>query len=216
MSTDSNQRSCLPTTCTNLSEPTKTKIKISTGVIVFIGLLLMCILLPLSFSYIDYYDIAFKKNTVTNDVIENKVYGVGRYLWSPSHTPFKFSSVYQRISYRGSDLLVFSKRGLEFQIEVDAYYKINQTNVIPIFKDFGQGYDERFRDAIKASIKNTAPLFTLEEYLTQREKITRVMHNDVNKNLHSLHIHIEPYKFTVLRINFPDAIKNKSLQTAVQ
>lgn len=191
-------------------------ILITCGVVCGIGILLAIFLLPFSFSYIEFNEFAFKKDTITNNVDESQTYTAGRYLWGPSFQPVTFPSIYKQFKYKGSDLAVFSDQGLEFNLDCDVYYRINQDDLAAIFSDFGTSYETRFRDALKASIKNTGPLFKVDDYIIQRKNITRTMLTNMNEDLAGLHLHIDPYKFLMLQINFPQIIKNKFLQTAIQ
>jgi hypothetical protein len=50
-----------------------------------IGIILLVILLPLSFSYLDYYHYGFLRRRTTGRVNLNPVYEVGRYFVGPDH-----------------------------------------------------------------------------------------------------------------------------------
>ena len=181
-----------------------------------IGLLLMLILVPLSFSYVEWDEMAFKKNVLTNVVDDSQVYLSGRYLWGPTFEALTFPRTFQLIQYRNNDLLIFSGKGLEFSIEIDVYYKLDPQKLQQIFSNFGTNYHERFKDAIRASLKNSAPLYSVDDYITKREEIIQFMFVELNHDLEPFNLSIELHKLLLHRIIFPEIIKNKFLQTAVQ
>ena len=181
-----------------------------------IGVILLIVLLPVSYNYIEYYEIGFKKNTVSNTVDISQVYGPGRYLWAPEDSVVTFPSTYQHIEFLDDDLLVFSQTGLEFNLEADIYYRLTEENLANIYQDFGTNYHDRFVEAIRASIKNTAPNFSVDEFVRNRTDITQIMFNNINNDLADLNIKIDENKFFLGRISFPDLVKNVFLNTAVQ
>jgi len=181
-----------------------------------LGVLLLVILLPLSFTYVDYNEVAFKKSTTDNKVDTTRSYHTGRYFWGLTTTAVRFPSVYQHISYREDDLLVFSKQGLEFSLECDVFYRLEEMYLPEIFSEFGVAFSSRLYDAIRASIKNTAPEFEVNDYLKNRTEIAETFLTNLNADLQLLHINVQPYKFLLQYLDFPENLKQKFLSTAVQ
>lgn len=86
-----------------------------------VGLLLTIILVPLSFSYVEYYEYGLAKRKSTGSVRTDRVYPRGRYSLGPDMTFLK----YQADSHHKDDsFLVFSAGagedsvGLEFRVQV--------------------------------------------------------------------------------------------------
>lgn len=178
-----------------------------------------------SISYVEWNELAFQKNTLSNVVDKDQVYTNGRYFWGPSITKLTFPSIFQKISYRGNDLLVFAggedenntaAAGLEFGIECDVYYRLNPDDLKEIFNDFGTAYHERFVDTIKASIKNTAPEFSVDDYVNNRQEIAERMREEINNDIERLNLAIEPHKFMLLRIVFPARVLQKFEATVMK
>lgn len=186
------------------------------GCLLITGVILMIILLPLSFAYIEYNEIAFKKNTISNRVDTSEVYANGRHMWGPAYDKIAFTSTYQLESFSGTELSVFSSNGLDFPIEVDVYYKLEPENLALIFDDVGTAYEERLRALIESSLKNTATKFEVDDYVTNRTNITQAMYDGLNVDLAELFISIEPYKFLLKKVAFPDDVDQVFLNTAVQ
>ena len=54
------------------------------------GVLLIVILVPLSFSYLEYYEYGLKQRKSTGSVLTDKVYSVGRYFIGPDFRFVKY------------------------------------------------------------------------------------------------------------------------------
>jgi regulator of protease activity HflC (stomatin/prohibitin superfamily) len=89
-------------------------------------------------------------------------------------------------------------------------------NLPAIFSEFGLGFSTRLYDAVKASIKNTAPEFDVNDYLNNRTEIADLFLVNLNADLQLLHIDVKPYKFLLQYLDFPENLKQKFLSTAVQ
>jgi len=190
--------------------------KVCLGTCGCIFIFIIILLVPLSFSYVDYDKNAFKKNTMTNKVNTDDVYTNGRYFWGINYRPVTFPRFYNKIELRGNDILIFSDNGLEFSIECDLFYKLDPGNLSNIFTKFGNNYHSRIVDEIKASIKNTGPQYSVEKYILNMSVIHKAIVNNLNHDLSDFHIFIQPNMFFILRIVYPSSLKNKFLETAIQ
>jgi len=192
------------------------KFWVTCSIFTCIGVILVVILVPLSFSYVDYDELAFRRNTLSNFVDQDEVFHNGRYFWGLTSRPLTFPSIFQRFEYRGTDLEVFSAGGLAFMLDVDLYYRLNPSDLSNIFTDFGTEYDSRIRDEAIASIKNTATMFSVDDFVINRPQIVDRMFENLNRDLEQVHVQIEPEKLLLRRIIFPDNIRTIFLRTAVQ
>lgn len=192
------------------------------GLIAFISMLLLVILLPPSLSYIRYNQYAFKKNTISNFVDQSQVYENGRHFWGLFQEPVLFPKTFQRVSFNGNDLMVFSRgsqegeTGLEFALECDVFYRLGKENISDIYTKFANTYQDRFVDAIRASVKNSAPNYQVDEYITHRHIIEEAIAQELNHDLADLHFGIENWKFMLRRTVFPSKIRDIFLKTSVQ
>ena len=190
--------------------------------LVGVGLLIAIIGIPTSFFYIGYNEYAFQKNTLTNFVDTTTVYTEERQFWGWFREKISFDKTYQVVSFRGDDLMVFSRgneegeTGIEFSIDCDVFYRLGTENLSSIYTDMALTYPDRIKDEIFASIKKSAPKFSLPEYFSKRPEIEQTMLDDLNENLAELFIGFEPRKFSLLRTVFPPENDAIYLNTAVQ
>jgi regulator of protease activity HflC (stomatin/prohibitin superfamily) len=184
------------------------------GILLFIGTLLLLILLPLSFSYVEYDQYALKKNNIENTVeVDGSVYEVGRYYWGVEHVPLAFSRQYKKVTEKFS---IFPANGLEFDINVVFFYKLQKDNLGKIYKAFGTVFDNQVVNRANAKIKNTAPGFSLEQYITHRPLITETLYNSLHPDLNSIFIDMPVDKFYLAEVSIPNEIKQRDLDAAVQ
>jgi regulator of protease activity HflC (stomatin/prohibitin superfamily) len=191
-------------------------VKVGLIIVTIIGLLLLVILLPLSFTYVEYDEYAFKKSTVDNKVDTGKTYKTGRYFWGLTRTAVTFPSTYQYITYRERDVQVFSADGLVFNLDVDIYYKLEEENLPNIFKTYGLLWKDRLIDTIKAALKNKAAEYTVDEYIRNRTQLSGEFLTRLNDDLSKMFIGVKPFKLMLLYFEFPESLRSKFLSTAVQ
>ena len=77
--------------------------------VIAVGFLLLVILLPLSFSYVEYHEYGLLQRKSTGKVDTTKVYGSGRYAVGPDYTFLKYRA--DAHSLQLDDLSVFSSSG---------------------------------------------------------------------------------------------------------
>lgn len=171
-------------------------------------------LLIASFTYVEYNEYAFKKNTLKNEVETNRVYRNGRYLWGPNMDTILFRKDYQYINFK--DLSVSDSDEKSFNIDASFFYKIKKGKLKELYSKFGTSYHSTIESKAQSTLKNTAPLYTIEQYLNNRTHITKVMNTNITEELHSIWIDLEEYKFFIKKITLQDTTINKYLDIAIQ
>jgi len=184
-----------------------------TWVVLFIGVLLMLILIPLSYSYVEYDAWAFKKNELSNEVDLNTVYSNGQYHWGPSFDALNFPRGYQREEL---NLSIFPQNGLEFDIDIVFFWRIQPLKLKELFQQFGQSYRSQIESRANAKIKNRAPDFTVEQYIQERPLITEQLHLALKQELDLIFIDVPADKFFLLNVNLPQTVRTRDLDTAVR
>lgn len=183
------------------------------GVLLFVSTILLLVMLPLSFSYVEYDQWALKKHTVENTVELDQTYDVGRYFWGVDRTPLVFSRQFKKVT---EDFSIFPSNGLEFDINVVFYYRLQKDNIGKIYKAFGTAIHNQVVNRANARIKNIAPRFTLEEYITNRPVITHALHTGLVSELANIWVDVPFDKFYLAEVKIPNEIKQRDLDAAVQ
>lgn len=186
-----------------------------TSVLVGLAIILIPTMTTVSVSYVERNMYAFRKNLVTNQVDET-VYSSGRYFWGSTYSPIQFDGEYIRIHYPASELSVFSSNGLEFGIGINIYYRLLPSNLRLIFNQFGTAYNVTFINIIKAAIKNIAPIFAADQYVSNRTLVSDTFLGAVNTALVAVGINVAADRFMMMGVSFPSSVSDRYLNTAVQ
>jgi len=186
-----------------------------------IGILVcLLILLPLSFSYIDYYDYGLKQRKSTGRVDTNKVYSSGRYFTGPDMKFLKYPAD-QHILHL-EDLAVFSDGGddsvgLTFYIDIDLTYGIKENEVGQLHKELAKNYEYIVQSRTNEAIKNSAINITFSDYFEKRRYVEAQFRSAVQTSWNvppQLHVILD--QFHVGRIMIPESVASKQLEALVQ
>lgn len=138
-------------------------------VLFIIGLLLLIIILPISFGYLNYYEFGVVRNKITGAVSLDRVYDSGRYVIGPSYEfkRFQADAHFQYVD----NVKVFTSDKLEVGLSAWYQYFLIQ-NQLPYLH---QKYDIYYHDKVKRkgndAIKNVATRFTTRDVVKQRLKL---------------------------------------------
>lgn len=183
------------------------------GVLCFIAVLLICIMVPVSFSYVDRNKIAFKKNTATNDVDRSQVYSNGRYFWGLARSPVSFPSNYLKVDLTNSQgLTVFTDGGQSVNIDFVFWYRIDPAKLNDLYSAFGTSYHDRIVGIAKAELRNAAPSFTLSQYLNDRSNVSTLYFTKLQSQLQTkAFITLDASKFLLQHIQLPSTVLTQKL-----
>lgn len=178
-----------------------------------VTVILICVLVPLSFSYVRFDEYALKKHTIDNTVDLENSYDMGRYYWGVIYEPLTFNRHYQRVTESFS---IFPSSGIEFTIEIIFYYQVRKNHIGDLYRSFGTAYNDQVINRANAKIKNTAPLFDLDAYIKNRQAVTNALHAAVVEELNLIWIDLPRDKFHLSKVNIPDQVRQKDLDAAIQ
>ena len=114
-----------------------------------IGLLLLVILLPLSFSYVEYHQYGLKQRKSTGTVDVTKVYDSGRYAIGPDYKFLTYQADAHVLDL--DELSVFSASGgdnsigLEFVLHVHLTYTLQKDKIGELHKSMASSYHDHHR-----------------------------------------------------------------------
>ena len=186
-----------------------------------VGILLLCILLPLSFSYVEYYEYGLDQSKISGAVDTEQVYPRGRYVIGPSHRFIKYQADAHYEEFQ--ELSVFSAGGsnesigLEFLVDVDFTYFLIEDEVGLVHEELASNYREVISSRAKDGIKNAAIFVTFTEYFQDRKNVEDRFRNAVQDRWNanpSLHCTLD--QFHLGRIRIPDSVADKQLESRVQ
>ena len=183
--------------------------------------LLIAILIPLGFSYVEYYEYGLNQRKTTGTVDITNVYTYGRYFVGPDHKFIKYQADSHYEMFDG--LSVFSAAGsnesigLEFLVDADLTYFLIEDEIGVLHTQLSKNYRDVIIARAKDAIKNEAIHVTFNEYFQERKKVERTFKTAVErrwKEPPSLHCTLD--QFHLGRVQIPDSVATKQLESRVQ
>lgn len=109
-----------------------------------VGFLLTVILLPLSFSYVEYYEYGLDQRKTTGSVDITKVYGKGRHSLGVDHRFIKYQADAHVETLRSFSVFSAgesnSSIGLDFDVDVDMTFLLIQDDIGKIHQEIATSY----------------------------------------------------------------------------
>lgn len=182
----------------------------SSSVLVFIGIIILIV----SFQYVEYDEYVFKKYNLNNKVDMNQVFENGRYLWGPDHSKISFPRNYQRVDF--NELSIADSDGKELYLELSFYYRVQKQNLNKLYNQYGNNIHLTVKSKTESVLKNTAPLYSTEEYLTKRDEIATIMNKNVTETLEKMWLDVETNKLSLKRVQVSENVEEKYLEAAIK
>lgn len=187
-----------------------------------VGVLLLVILLPLSFSYVDYYDYGLVQRKSTGSVDITEVYSNGRYALGPDKRFIKYQADAHLESFEG--LGVFSAAqsnvsiGLAFQVDVDFTFFLIKEEIGQVHKEQASNYRGVILSRAEEAIKNiAAKQVTFTEFFQERKKVEALFRSAIEERWTSPpNLHCRMDQFHLGRIRIPQSVATKQLEARVQ
>jgi len=134
-----------------------------------IGALLLIILLPMSFSYLDFYEYGFARRRTTGTVDTDTVYSGGRHFLGPD---FEFKEFYAaaQFVYFGH-IPIFTTDNLQVSISVELQYFLIKEDLPLLHDTFDLRYQSIVVGNAKDALKNAVTKFDTDEFITNRTVI---------------------------------------------
>lgn len=194
------------------NDPTMYQFNIWSWIIVIIVAIIITSTVSKSFTYVNYNEYALQKD-VYGSVSLTPTYEQGRYFRTLNYNFVKFPATYQPVNFEST---VFANNGMEFTLTIRFYYKIPKDSVGKIYDLYSQNYGQRVENNAMNVIKNIAPYYSANDYLTNRLEIEKLIAQNISTELLNVVGVIVPYKFVrITNIAFPNILIETSLDSAL-
>lgn len=161
---------------------------IAGSVCLVIILIVLAALIGASFSYIEYDEIAFKKNSVQNQVDGTIVYASGRYMWGPGFSAVKFPRTYQQLAL--DSLFCFTQSGIEIELNITLQWRFTAALLPLTYAQYGTELESKVKTAAESAIKNTASNFETGQYFSDRATIGRAFYDAASIAIADLYLEL--------------------------
>ena len=150
-----------------------------------IGCLLTIILLPMSFSKIEYYEAGLLAQKSTGNIDKDTIYTAGNYMIGPD---FSFKTFPVSLLNFDQTIAVWSKSGGQdagatLQLDISFQYRIRTADIGKLYNKVAMSYETLVITYAQDAIKNTSPLYGVDEYLNNRTTIEQALKQNVTKAL---------------------------------
>jgi hypothetical protein len=189
------------------------------AILLAIGLFLIVVLVPLSFSYIEYNQVGMKREVYgTTDT--HTILTRGRHKINPGLEQLvKFDATYQQVSFldeNGQSLSVYSSNGLQFNMDVIFYYKIDQERLSQTYTQYNLGYPVQVQNIAPSVIKNTAPQFAVLDYAHNRAHVQQVIGQALEQALsEQVYVNATSTFFVITNVFYPNTTLESNLDSAL-
>ena len=127
---------------------------------VSLGLLLLVILLPLSYQYVDFTEYGLRYNTITKKVEPTEAFEAHRFFGGLSTAYHIYPKTVQIVIFNGTGLKkpieMKDKIGGSFNIEVNMGYQLLKDSIYDIFRTYKARYEESYLSNIRAAVRQKA------------------------------------------------------------
>lgn len=189
--------------------------------LLILGILLTVILIPLSFSYIEYYQYGLVQVKTTGTVETNQVYTQGRYFLGliNGFLTYQADAHHERLA----NLSVFSSGdsnesiGLAFIIDIDFTFFLKHDEIGELHKDLASSYRSVIVSRATDAIKNEAIYVSFNEYFRERKHVEERFRDAVQKRWEiqpAVHCYLD--QFHIGKIGIPDTVAEKQLESRIQ
>jgi hypothetical protein len=164
------------------------------------------VLFIFSFKYIEYDDIALKKNLITNHMDLDNVYEGGRHLWLVNYSPVPFPATYQFVDFDSdNELVVFDKKGMTLQLYSSFQYRIVKKDLGKLFQRWGYSFHDQVVNIARAHLKNqVASLFDADDYFRDRLRVQETLRTILTGKLQEeLFVEVPHGKFQLRQVVLP-------------
>lgn len=181
-------------------------------VVWLIGLSVTAACVTESFWYVDYKHYALEVNNY-HGVTSHKTYGEGRYFFTLDKKVIQFGSTFTEVDFTSS---TFAGDGLEFELDVELYYRLPKDSVGEIYDKFATNYHDRVRKNAITTTKGIASTFSVDEFLSNRTYIEDTIAAALEVDLLATVGVDAPGLFVkIVDMRFPDLLITTSLDTAL-
>lgn len=183
------------------------------SVLIFVTCLLLLILIPISFSYVEWDEWAFRKDVYNNKVHLSDVYTNGRYFWGIGKTKLTFSNLYHQ---EEAEFSIAASNGQEFNLFIKYNWRPKKNELKNIYLKFGTTISQQVSNRANSAIKNVAPTFTINEYIQNRTTIPNTLYASLFAELSNIGVDVPREGFHLHDVDIPDKVTEINLNTAVQ
>lgn len=173
------------------------------------------ILFALSFDTVDVCEMGIKYNNNLVMIDDETVYNNGRYFLGLGLSFIIFPTKLIPIEFIGiSQLRAWSHEGQLVSLDLGFYYALDRSNIIDIYKKYGENYELRFTQYAVKAIKEVTIQYEAEEFFLIRRQIGDHMLAQLRATYREENLSVE--LFALREIKIPSNFEQKVISKVVE
>jgi len=174
-----------------------------------IGVILTCILVPLSVQNVDYnvYGIAYNNYTCT---AKKDVYDQGKYFTGLATTMFLFPRIAKTIEFTGNrGVKCLTYDGIQVGLDVTFQYQLVKGELLDVFYDWGLEYkiEDFLKTTARDSIRDTCATKIAQNFYEQRGAIEQSMTDTLISDVALANAHVVIRALQLKNVELPMELK---------
>ncbi|XP_045165705.1 uncharacterized protein LOC123529441 [Mercenaria mercenaria] len=157
------------------------KVVVCSVIFAILAVLTAVIVIPMSFSYLEYYEYGFKQQKSTGKVWLENIYTGKRYFLGPDYNFLVYPADSQPLDLIKID--VFTKDKLEVALSAHMQYFLRKDELTLLHKTFNVYFDDVMKTSAVDALKGAIPIFTTRELIQNRSSVEKVLHSAVRQRL---------------------------------
>ncbi|XP_062599612.1 uncharacterized protein LOC134261180 [Saccostrea cucullata] len=142
---------------------------------------LLVILLPMSFSGLEYYEYGFVKQKSTGTVNLDSVYALGKHFLGPDYEFKVFQADAHHLTLKR--IKAFTSDRLEVQVTVHLQYFLRKEDLPALHRRFDVFYEDIMRSSAIDAVKGAVTIYTKWELISERVKVEEDLYKAVRERL---------------------------------
>lgn len=178
---------------------------ITTGIVIFIGLIFVLILSNATFLTIEAGERGVLFKRFGGGLDKTNIYDPGFHIVAPWNSMYVYDVREKQIE---EEMEVLSSNGLTISVDVTVRVNPSYTKIGDLHEKFGFDYlNSLVRPEVRASVRKIVGRFTPEElYSTRREEVQQMIQTDLEENLKNNFVEL---RASLIRdISLPDRVKS--------
>lgn len=139
------------------------------------------IVVPLAFSYLEYYEYGLKRQKSTGIVFLDKVYKGGRHLHGPDYDFLVYKADAHFLDLIAID--VFTRDKLEVKLTAHMQYVLREDQLTLLHGKFNVFYEDVMKTSAVDALKGAIPVFTTRELVQNRSAVETELYRAVRQRI---------------------------------
>lgn len=172
------------------------------------GLLLLCILLPLSLHKIEADEVGIARNGLTEEIYladNGNAFAEGRHVLTPASEFLIFKRTVQTLDFESDPIKCLSSEGLQMELKITLQYELDTDHVMDVLTHYGleESWKDYLTSLARDSLMDVCGNYTADDYFHYRADIEKNLFDDVTFYFREAETHAKPVVLNLRNVQHP-------------